>query len=71
MSPRETHETVELIQRIAPGRTVVLVEHDIDVVMTISETITVMQAGAILAIGTPAEIRGNEAVQRAYLGGLT
>jgi branched-chain amino acid transport system ATP-binding protein len=39
--------------------------------MTISETITVMQAGAILAIGTPAEIRGNEAVQRAYLGGLT
>jgi branched-chain amino acid transport system ATP-binding protein len=71
MSPRETHETVELIQRIAPGRTVVLVEHDIDVVMTISETITVMQAGAILAVGTPAEIRGNEAVQRAYLGGLT
>ena len=71
MSPRETHETVELIQRIAPGRTVVLVEHDIDVVMSISETITVMQSGAILAVGTPSEIRGNEAVQRAYLGGLT
>ncbi len=71
MSPTETHETVELIQRIAPGRTIVLVEHDIDVVMSISDTITVMQAGSILAIGTPAEIRGNEAVQRAYLGGLT
>ncbi len=70
MSPTETHETVALIQRIAPGRTIVLVEHDIDVVMSISETITVMQAGAILTVGTPAEIRANEAVQRAYLGGL-
>ena len=70
MSPTETHETVQLIQRVAPGRTIVLVEHDIDVVMSISDTITVMQAGAILAIGTPEEIRGNDAVQRAYLGGL-
>jgi branched-chain amino acid transport system ATP-binding protein len=49
---------------------VVLVEHDIDVVMSISDTVTVMQSGAILAVGTPDEIRGNEAVQRAYLGGL-
>jgi len=70
MSPTETHATVELIQRIAPGRTIVLVEHDIDVIMSISDTITVMQTGGILAIGTPAEIRNNDAVQRAYLGGL-
>ncbi len=70
MSPTETHETVELIQRIAPGRTVMLVEHDIDVVMAISETITVFQSGGVLATGTPQEIRGNEAVQRAYLGEL-
>jgi branched-chain amino acid transport system ATP-binding protein len=69
MSPTETHATVELIQRISPGRTIMLVEHDIDVVMSISTTITVMQTGQILAIGTPEEIRNNEAVQRAYLGG--
>jgi branched-chain amino acid transport system ATP-binding protein len=70
MSPTETHETVDLIQRISPGRTILLVEHDIDVVMAISTTITVFQTGAVLAIGTPQEIRSNEAVQRAYLGEL-
>ena len=69
MSPTETHATVELIQRVSPGRTIMLVEHDIDVVMSISTTITVMQTGQILAVGTPEEIRNNEAVQRAYLGG--
>lgn len=70
MSPTETHETVDLIQTISPGRTILLVEHDIDVVMRISTTITVFQTGAVLASGTPQEIRGNEAVQRAYLGEL-
>jgi branched-chain amino acid transport system ATP-binding protein len=70
MSPTETHETVDLIQRISPGRTILLVEHDIDVVMAISTTITVFQTGSVLAIGTPQEIRANEAVQRAYLGEL-
>jgi branched-chain amino acid transport system ATP-binding protein len=70
MSPQETHETVDLIQRISPGRTIMLVEHDIDVVMQISTTITVFQTGAVLASGTPQEIRANEGVQRAYLGEL-
>jgi branched-chain amino acid transport system ATP-binding protein len=70
MSPAETHATVELIQRISPDRTIMLVEHDIDVVMQISTTITVFQTGAVLASGTPEEIRANEAVQRAYLGEL-
>jgi branched-chain amino acid transport system ATP-binding protein len=69
MSPAETHETVELIGRVAEGRTVVLVEHDIEVIMRISTSITVLQSGRVLAIGTPEEIAGNEAVQRAYLGG--
>lgn len=69
MSPTETHATVDLIVRIAPGRTILLVEHDIDVIMAISTTITVLQTGQILAVGTPQEIRSNEAVQRAYLGG--
>ncbi|MBV8151137.1 MAG: ABC transporter ATP-binding protein [Candidatus Eremiobacteraeota bacterium] len=70
MSPTETQETVILIKRIVHDRTVLLVEHDIDTVMAISDTITVMQTGGILAVGTPAEIRANEQVQRAYLGGL-
>ena len=70
MSPAETHETVDLIKRVAQGRTVLLVEHDIDTVMAISDTITVMQTGGILAVGTPAEIRANEAVRRAYLGDM-
>jgi len=70
MSPTETQATVDLIGRVGDGRTIVLVEHDIDVVMRISTTITVMQTGKILAIGTPQQIRENEAVQRAYLGGL-
>lgn len=70
MSPTETHATVELIQRVSPGRTILLVEHDIDVIMQISASITVLQTGQVLAVGTPEEIRSNEAVQRAYLGGL-
>jgi branched-chain amino acid transport system ATP-binding protein len=70
MSPTETHETVELIKRVSEGRTIMLVEHDIDVVMEISTSITVFQTGTVLATGTPVEIRGNEAVQRAYLGEL-
>jgi branched-chain amino acid transport system ATP-binding protein len=70
MSQAETDATVALIVRIAPGRTIMLVEHDIDVVMAISTSITVLQTGQVLAMGTPAEIRGNEAVQRAYLGDL-
>jgi len=69
MSPTETHATVDLIVRIAPGRTILLVEHDIDVIMAISTSITVLQTGQILAVGTPLEIRQNDAVQRAYLGG--
>jgi branched-chain amino acid transport system ATP-binding protein len=68
MSPTETHETVALIQRISPDRTIMLVEHDIDVVMAISTTITVFQTGAVLASGTPEEIRADQNVQRAYLG---
>jgi branched-chain amino acid transport system ATP-binding protein len=45
-----------------------LVEHDIDVVMAISTSITVFQSGTVLATGTPEEIRANADVQRAYLG---
>ncbi|MBO9371385.1 MAG: ABC transporter ATP-binding protein [Chloroflexi bacterium] len=52
------------------GRTILLVEHKMDVVMNLSDRITVMHQGRVLAEGTPAEISANEQVQRAYLGEL-
>ena len=47
-----------------------LVEHNMNVVMSVSDKITVMHQGAVLAEGTPEEISSNETVQTAYLGGL-
>ena len=70
MSPHETHRTIELIQRIAQRVTVLLIEHDMDVVMTVSDSILVMHYGQVLAEGTPQEIEGDERVQEAYLGGF-
>jgi len=52
------------------GYAVVLIEHNMDIVMGISDTITVMQAGRVLVEGRPDEIRGNEQVRRAYLGNM-
>ena len=68
MSPEETERTIALIKRIAVGRTVILVEHKMKVVMTISDRITVLHQGAVLAEGTPDQIRADERVQQVYLG---
>ena len=68
MSPEETDETMLLIRELAAGRTVVLVEHKMKVVMKISDRITVLHQGRVLAEGTPDEIRANERVQQTYLG---
>jgi branched-chain amino acid transport system ATP-binding protein len=68
MSPEETDETIHLIRRIAEGRTVILIEHKMKVVMNISDRITVLHQGQVLADGTPAEIRANVLVQQTYLG---
>ncbi len=70
MSPEETDETMVLIREIAAGRTVVLVEHKMKVVMRVSDRITVMHQGQVLAEGTPDEIRANERVQQTYLGAV-
>jgi len=68
MSPEETDATMLLIRELATGRTVVLVEHKMKVVMRISDRITVLHQGQVLAEGTPEEIRTNERVQQTYLG---
>ena len=59
---------VALVKSLAGRTTVLLIEHNMDVVMRAAEQITVMNAGEILACGTPAEIRADKAVQTAYLG---
>lgn len=69
MNPREKEELVELIGRIrARGITVFLIEHDMRLVMRISERITVLDYGEKIAEGTPEEVRANERVIEAYLG---
>jgi len=70
MGKEESIQTVRMIRRVADERgiTPVLIEHDLEIVMGISDTITVLNEGSVLATGTPDEIRGDEAVQRAYLG---
>jgi branched-chain amino acid transport system ATP-binding protein len=72
MAAEQVPELMQLIQQIqaAGNKTVMLVEHNMNVVMSVSDFITVMHMGEVLAEGTPAEISANQAVQSAYLGGL-
>jgi branched-chain amino acid transport system ATP-binding protein len=72
MAAEQVPELIELIRAIqqAGRKTVLLVEHNMNVVMSISDRITVMHQGQVLAEGPPAEITANDAVQSAYLGDL-
>jgi branched-chain amino acid transport system ATP-binding protein len=67
MSVTETHATVELVRRIAADLTILIVEHDMEVVMGLARTITVLHYGEVLAEGTPAAIQANPRVQEVYL----
>jgi branched-chain amino acid transport system ATP-binding protein len=67
MSPEETQRTAAFVRGLAGRLTIVLVEHDMEVVMGISDRITVLNYGQVLAEGTPAEIRDNADVRRVYL----
>ncbi len=67
MSSAETHETMQLVRRIAENLTIVIVEHDMEVVMELCDRITVLHYGQILAEGTPEEIQQNPKVLEVYL----
>jgi branched-chain amino acid transport system ATP-binding protein len=67
MSAAETHDTMELVRRIAKDLTIVIVEHDMQVVMELAQRITVLHYGEILAEGTPSEIQQNPRVLEVYL----
>lgn len=69
MDTEESARIIRLIQDIAINKTIVLVEHNIEAVLQISNGITVLQQGRVIAHGTPTEIQNNETVQEAYLGG--
>lgn len=71
MSVEETQETIDLLEAVLVDQTLLLIEHDIELVMELSDRITVLNGGQILAEGTPEEIAANQDVQNAYLGGMT
>ena len=68
LSDHEVDDFIDLIKAIATTTTILLIEHNINVVMALADCITVMNFGAIIAEGRPQEIRHNEVVQAAYLG---
>lgn len=68
MSQEETHYVIELIREVTKGKTLLVVEHDMNVVFSLCDRISVLVYGELLATGTPEEIRANRAVQEAYLG---
>ena len=69
MGVEDIDRTVELIKRIAPGRTIVLVEHNLKVVEDLCDRVTVMQRGKVLVEGSYDEVRSDQRVVTAYLGG--
>jgi branched-chain amino acid transport system permease protein len=70
MSPAERVDTVKLLRSIAEGRTMIIIDHDMDALFELVERVTVLQEGRLLVEGTPDEIKANAAVQEAYLGGM-
>jgi branched-chain amino acid transport system ATP-binding protein len=68
MSMDETRQTIRLIDRVTKGKTLVIIEHDMEVVFSLADVITVMHFGEIVATGSPKEIGNDQKVKKAYLG---
>ncbi len=71
LGPGEREGVKQLIRKLGRGRTILLVEHDMDAVFELAERITVLHEGRKLAEGTPKEISNDPQVRQAYLGGVT
>jgi ABC-type branched-subunit amino acid transport system ATPase component len=70
LSPEETRNMVALVRGLKGRYTIVLIEHKIDIIMSVSDRISVMHFGSLIAEGSPEEIQRNADVRRAYLGGI-
>ncbi len=70
MSPLERMEMVKLLKSVGQGRTMIIIDHDMDSLFELVARVTVLQEGRVLVEGTPQEIKCNAAVQEAYLGGV-
>jgi branched-chain amino acid transport system ATP-binding protein len=70
LSPDETRKMVALVRALKGRYTIVLIEHKIDIIMSVSDRISVMHFGSLIAEGTPQEIQRNPEVRKAYLGGV-
>jgi len=70
LSPDETRKMVALVRALKGRYTIVLIEHKMDIIMSVSDRISVMHFGSLIAEGTPGEIQKNAEVRRAYLGGV-
>jgi branched-chain amino acid transport system ATP-binding protein len=68
MSPAESARLVELLQALPREVTVLFVEHDLDLVFSVADAVTVLHLGRVLLSGTPDDVRASEAVREAYLG---
>ena len=70
LAPDETQKMVALVRGLKGRYTIVLIEHKMDIIMGVSDRVSVMHFGSLIAEGTPAEIQRNPEVRRAYLGGM-
>ena len=68
MSRSEAQNAVELIRRVTAGKTLIMVEHDMNIVFDVADKISVLVYGEIIASDKPETIRANSRVQEAYLG---